>query len=258
MKLNSGKVSVCKKAPVAFLYFLGIVVGFVVCARGAPGAESSAEQLIAGLGKKAAVMDNSEGRLVKMGPGIIPLLLEALDNIRKRDAVVRVFNRMGCDAAPGLVKLLENDEARTKAGSMLFQAVSPDCVKQIGAYLACMDNAAFGHYCGTALVRTSGPKAKSWLPELKKRMTAGDADSRAYVIAAIGEMGKKASSAAADLIAALKDPAPIARLSAVVAIRKTGVKSQAVRDALAAAAVDADGEVRREAGELLKTLANSE
>lgn len=223
-------------------------------------AEAGVEQFVTGLGDRdPEVRDSSEKQLVKAGAEAVPQLLTALDSARKRDAVVRIFNRMGCDAIDTLIKLLDGEETRAKAGSMLFQAANPGCVKYIGAYLTCMENPAAGNYCGAALVKTSGPKAKAWLPELKKRLGGGEAYSRSYVIAAIGEMGKKAAPAVPELLAALKDPAPIVRLAAAAAIGKTGVKDQEARAALeAAAAGDSDGEVRRTAAEALKALEQTE
>ena len=219
------------------------------------GAELSAGQLVAGLVDKSRdVRESSEKQLVKMGPEAIPQLLANADNAKKHDAIVRIFNKMSCDAVPSLIKFLDDDSLRTKAGSMLFQAASPDCARQMGGLLACMESPKGGSYCGAALVRASGPKAKSQLPELKKRMAISDKNLRAYIVAAIGEIGKKASSADPELLAAMKDPAPIVRLAAVVALGKTRVKDQAAREALKAAAGDTDSEVSHEAGELLKAL----
>lgn len=221
-----------------------------------PKADARVAGFIAGLGDRdQKVRDSSEKQLLKTGAEAIPQLLTALDSVRRRDVAVRIFNRMGCDAIDTLIKLLDGEETRTKAGSMLFQATNPGCAKYIGAYLGCMESPAAGNYCGAALVKTSGPKAKAWLPEMTKRLTGGEAYSRSYAAAAIGEMGNKASSAIPELLGAMKDPAPIVRLAAATAIGKTGVKTPAVRAALGAAeAGDPDGEVRRAAAEALKAL----
>jgi len=220
------------------------------------GAQLSAAELIAGLGDRdLEVRQDCEARLAKMGPEVLPKLLTALNEGRRREAIIRIFNRKGCDAVPGLIRLLSDEEARPKAGSMLFQAANPDCVKYIGPYLACMGDPKAGNYCGAALVKTSSPKARSRLPELRKSLAGGSAESRSYVIAAIGEIGKKASPAVPELLAALKDPAQLVRLAAAAALGKIGGRDQAARDALgAAAAGDADGEVRREAAESLKAF----
>lgn len=169
--------------------------------------------------------------------------------------MVRVIAEMGPRAIPHLLDLLQDENLRGAAGQALFKAIGADSAELAGDLLTCVKwRPASKSYCGMALVRAMGPKAKGQVPLLRETLKSEDSAVRAYSAGALGEIGPRAKAAVPDLTLALGDREALVRLAAAAALGKMGRQAREAAPRLEILISDQDGEVGRAAAEALEKI----
>jgi HEAT repeat protein len=220
--------------------------------------------------------DTAEYAIAKMGPEVVPALIETLAH---HDALVRwratqALAQIGPDAkeaVPALIQALqdENSVVRGNAANALgmIGVEAREAVQPLIAALG--DSDFFVRKSGTAMIALGkiGPAAREAVPFLIQELKAPDSATRTSAAEALAGIGPAAVDAAPALADALKDQNARVRVRASIALAKIGPRATAAVPALIQALSDnldwlspreyaarALGEIGPEAGEAVPAL----
>jgi HEAT repeat protein len=192
--------------------------------------------------------------VLKSGLSAVRDVVVAASSDRGRLAAERVLAKMGRPAVRELLRLLDDQEARVQAGSLLYLLVGQKDGDLIPALLDCIRSKPFSkNDCGTTLVKVMSSGGGKHLPALVDLLKNDDAEVRAYAATCLGRLERKAAVTA--LTGALGDSSDMVRLTAAAALGRLGRQA---KDALPVlqqmTAGDRNEAVRRQAKEAVEQI----
>lgn len=215
----------------------------------------SAKELVIALRTNSPDAQRSANAVLKRAdPAMVEELIRYGQGSR-RELAQRVLLRMGGNAVPALMNLLDDEALGVSAGAALYQILDTGDFERIPALIACArTKESVKNYCATALVKVSSAKAAAHVPALAACLTGGDHELRAYCAAALGRIGAKAAPATDALISALGDAEPVTRARSAAALGAIGRGAAKAAPALRRALKDSSSEVSREARAALRKV----
>jgi HEAT repeat protein len=204
--------------------------------------------------RNQSVRENAQRRLIAAGGKAVPGLLAEANKERTRKLVSDLIAKMGTQSIPTLIKLLDDEKLRQRAGGVLDQVITPASAGQAKTLLACVTGKPeVKNYCGVALFKIMGPQATAQVPLLQKTLGSKDTDARYYAAGALGLIGAGARPAAPELAKRLADREPRVSFAAAQALGRIGGASKPVVLALKdCAARGGTQEIRGTAKDALK------
>lgn len=195
-----------------------------------PAAVSAAPQIIESLDTEYSFyLDDCEQALNRFGPGVVPMLVDALRNARKsprsRISYLRVLGSFGSDASdavPAVIMQLDSEYPRVREGAAKALGMigshadeSLPVLKQLLADRRSLVRAAAVHSCGQF-----GPEAKPLLPQLINALSDDYLDVKTSAAFALGQLGALAVKATPRLTELSQSQIVLLRESATGALQK--------------------------------------